>query len=53
MLETTQQWFGMMLTTSPTRGFAALRARSIMPCSSDRLATTASGYSTTWPKFRT
>ena len=50
MLLTTQQWLGTTCTMSPTLGRSAHAERSTMPCSSERLATTASGYSMTWPK---
>src|SRR4030095_7723506 len=50
MLLTTQQWLGTTCTMSPTLGRSAQAERSTMPCSSERLATTASGYSMTWPK---
>ena len=38
---------------TPTFGLAAEREKSTMPCSSETLATTASGYSTTRPKSLT
>src|SRR5712692_767387 len=50
MLLTTQQWLGTTWTISPTWGRSAQAERSTMPCSSERLPTTASGYSKTWPK---
>src|SRR5262249_52765586 len=49
MLETTQQWFGTTLTTSPTAGRSRHCDRFSTPCSSESPVITASGYSSTCP----